>query len=297
MAAGEAAGVADATDGRAVPTTSAPTTTTTPPVPTTRRERQRQATFSEIVQVSRRLLATTGDLSLRAVAAEMGMTPPALYRYVDSYAELLLVVVRAVFDDVIAQMATARDRHPDDPAAQIVAAATAFRTWALGNKAEFRLVFASPRPDLDEVDGESLATRTGPPRIESFAACPPNDGSDAFSAFFSELFAQVWARYRFHVPTEDELDPEVLEVLSRSPLPEATIDGFGPVTPGLVWMFERAWAALYGTVALEVFGCLPEEFVTSGVLYTDTMRGVGRGLGLEPEWERLRSVARAAEPA
>ena len=264
------------------------------PAPTTRRERQRQATFAEIVEVSRRLLATSGDLSLRAVASEMGMTPPALYRYVDSYAELLLVVVRAVFDDVIVQMATARDRHPDDPAAQIVASAAAFRSWALGNKAEFRLVFASPRPDLDETDGESLASRTGPPRIESFAACPPNDGSDAFSAYFSELFAQLWVRYRFHVPTEEELDREVLEVLRRTELPEATIEGFGPITPGLVWMFERAWAALYGTVALEVFGCLPDKFVTSGVLFADTMRGVSRELGLEPEWERLRSVARGA---
>lgn len=267
-------------------------TGTTPVAPPSRRERQRQATYGEIVEVSRRLLARSEDLSLRAIAAEMGMTPPALYRYVDSYAELLLVVVRAVFDDVIDQMSVARDRHPDDPAAQIVAAAAAFRAWALGNKAEFRLVFASPRPDLEETDGGSVAARSGQPRVESFAACPPNDGSDAFSAFFSEVFERVWARYHFHVPTEEDLDPEVWAVLRTTTLPEASLAEFGPVTPGLVWMFERAWAALYGTVTLEVFGCLPAEFITSGILFAETMRDVGRDLGLEPEWERLRSIAR-----
>ena len=53
----------------------------------TRRERHRQATYDEIVSVARALLRSSStDLSLRAVAAEMGMTPPALYRYVDSYA-------------------------------------------------------------------------------------------------------------------------------------------------------------------------------------------------------------------
>ena len=68
----------------------------------TRRERQRQATYDEIVEVSRRLLRASEDVSLRAVSAEMGMTPPALYRYVDSHAELMVLVARSVFEDVVA---------------------------------------------------------------------------------------------------------------------------------------------------------------------------------------------------
>ena len=50
--------------------------------PVTRRERQREATYDEIVAVSAQLLAEGADLSLRAVAGRMGMTAPALYRYV-----------------------------------------------------------------------------------------------------------------------------------------------------------------------------------------------------------------------
>ena len=43
---------------------------------TTRRERQRPATYDEIVEVARRLLQTPEALSPKAVAAEMGSRPP-----------------------------------------------------------------------------------------------------------------------------------------------------------------------------------------------------------------------------
>ncbi|MGI8994826.1 MAG: TetR/AcrR family transcriptional regulator, partial [Nocardioidaceae bacterium] len=121
--------------------------TTTPPADTvapTRRERQRQATYEEIVEVSRRLLPSGDVLSLRAVAAEMGMTAPALYRYVDSHQELLLLVCRSIFRDVVDTLVAARDRQPDDdPAAQILASAISFRQWALSHREEFGLLFAN----------------------------------------------------------------------------------------------------------------------------------------------------------
>lgn len=263
----------------------------------TRRERQRQATYDEIVEVARRLLrSSSGDLSLRAVATEMGMTPPALYRYVDSYAELLELVARSIFIDVVEAMRVARDRHPDDdPAAQIVAASAAFRAWALGNHAEFRLVFASPLPDEGSADA-GTAPAVVPPRVDSLAACPPGNGADMFAAFFSEIFGRLWGKYQFHIPTDDELDPAVLAVL-RDQLPPAKVIGAeGTVAPGMVWMFERAWAALYGTVTLEVFGHIHPEFISSGALFRATLLDLGRSLGLEPEWDRLSKIV-TTDPA
>jgi AcrR family transcriptional regulator len=108
-------------------TTEAKMTTTAP----TRRERQRAATYDEIVTVARDLLGKPETLSLRAIAAEMGLTAPALYRYVDSYHELLMLVAQAIFEDVIGAMTLARDRYgDDDPAAQTLAATVAFR-WRI----------------------------------------------------------------------------------------------------------------------------------------------------------------------
>ncbi|HLN69148.1 MAG TPA: helix-turn-helix domain-containing protein, partial [Streptosporangiaceae bacterium] len=55
-----------------------------------RRDRLRAATTEEIIQTARRLLVRSGPeaMSLRAIAREMGMTAPGLYRYFDSHEAL-----------------------------------------------------------------------------------------------------------------------------------------------------------------------------------------------------------------
>ena len=255
----------------------------------TRRERQRQATYDEIVTVSRQLLRHGRDVSLRAVSAEMGLTAPALYRYVDSHAELMALVARAVFADVVAEMTVARDKHPDDdPAGQIVAAVAAFRRWALGNREEFRLVFASPPSPETEALVESAARRP----ITALEGCVPEElGVHEFSAFFSDIFGRLWQKYRFPVPADDELPAGVLEVLAGEETPDKLAE-LGGISPGMVWMFERAWARIYGTVTLEVFGHVHPGFITTGALFQATVLDIGQDLGLAGEWDRLQAIAR-----
>lgn len=253
----------------------------------TRRERQRQATFDEIVEVSRGLLRAGEDVSIRAVAHAMGLTPPALYRYVDSHTELMTILARSVFDDVIATMTVARDGYPpDDPAARIVAAVAAFRRWALGNREEFRLVFASPE-DLGAPAAEAAVT------ITSLDSCAPDEGgADRFAAFFSDAFGHLWTTYRFAIPSDDELDPDLVAALRAQIVPPTDAQGAPEVTPGMFWTFERAWARIYGTVTLEVFGHIHPAFIESGALFAATVLDIGRELGLEPEWPRLRVILR-----
>ena len=290
----------------------------------TRRERQRQATFEEIVEVSRRLLRAGDDISVRAVAQEMGLTPPALYRYVDSHADLLAMVTRSVFEDVVAAMAVARDaQSPDDPAAQVVGASAAFRAWALRNPSEFQLVFASsdsmqakstqlkptsvpggsvPRDSVgggarevdsvqEDPEGSSPANT---PHITSLADCLPDDsGVHLFAAFFSEIFGRLWVKYQFAIPSDDDLDPELLAILRSEIKPDDVTQGLGSPTPGMVWMFERAWARLYGTVTLEVFGHVHPGMISTGALFTATMLDIGADLNITDEWPRLQLVAKA----
>lgn len=256
----------------------------------TRRERQRQATFDEIVDVSRRLVREGGDVSIRAVAQEMGLTPPALYRYVDSHADLIALVVRSIFEDVVAAMTVARDAQAaDDPSAQVVAASAAFRAWALRNRTEFQMVFASSESmQLDD----ARTTKTG--SISSLADCLPDDsGVHLFAAFFSEIFGRLWAKYQFAVPADDELDPELLAILRSEIKPDEVTNGLRSPTPGMIWMFERAWARLYGTVTLEVFGHVHPGMITTGALFTATMLDIGADLNITDEWPRLQLVARA----
>ncbi len=254
----------------------------------TRRERHRQATYDEIVDVARRLLQTPDALSLRAIAAEMGITAPGLYRYVDSYQELLVLLARSIFADVIESMAESRDRYPaDDPAAQIVASAAAFRRWASGHHQEFRLLFATPLGDWGQ--GDTPSSREP---VRSLAACTPDNGADEFSAFFSEIFVRLLGRYEVRIPTEDELDPDVVAALRSDPGNRSTSEEFGDIPPGVIWVFERAWARLYGTITLEVFGHIHPGLLASGALFRSMMQDIGSDLGLDEDWDRLSDLLR-----
>src|SRR5258708_39623608 len=70
------------------------------------RDRVRAATTQEIKQTARRLLVSQGSeaVSLRAIARDMGMTAPALYRYFDSHEELIKHVVADIFTELAVEL-------------------------------------------------------------------------------------------------------------------------------------------------------------------------------------------------
>src|SRR4028118_174261 len=86
------------------------------PVLTTRRDRLRAQTLDEILAAGRTLVARGEEVSLRAVARSVGVTAPALYRYVDSHGDLLDLMGGALYDELIAELESARDAlEPPDP--------------------------------------------------------------------------------------------------------------------------------------------------------------------------------------
>jgi AcrR family transcriptional regulator len=243
----------------------------------TRRERQRQATYDEIVTASRDLLRAGEKPSLRAVAGAMGMTPPALYRYVDSHKDLLDLVGRSIFADVVATLTEARDRHPDDdPAAQLLVCAVAFRRWALTHPEEFGLIFANTETSKADVP---------PEHVDATGA--------AFGLFFSDMYLRIWKRYGFAVPADDEIDPAVASALGERVGPAKLPCDFPDMPLGLSWLFMRAWARLYGTVTIEVFRHMDPVIIDSGAIFTAMLDDNARDLNFGDDWPRLREVARA----
>lgn len=241
----------------------------------TRRERQRQATYDEIVDVSRRLMGSGDGLSLRAVASEMGMTAPALYRYVDSYRELVLLIGRSIYADVLVTLTAARDRYPDDdPGAQIVAAAVGFRQWALAHREEFSLLFANPA--VSHEDGTE-----------------PDEGVRAFADFYGEIYQRLWDRYGFTIPSDDDLDPDALSALNAQRAAGTLPCDFPGMPIGLSWIFIRAWTRLYGTVTLEVFKHMDTGVIASGALFRAMLQDNGRDLDFGQDWDRLQDVITA----
>lgn len=243
--------------------------------PLTRRERQRQATFEEIVEVSRKLLRETHSVSLRAVAQEMGMTPPALYRYVDGYDELILLVAKAIFAEVVDTMRATVAKYDDsDPGAQLVSAAVAFRHWALAHPDEFEILFASRE-------------------TAGYKGRAAQEGGFEFASMFSEIFLRVYDHYGFDLSEADALPAELIAGLEHARA-EGTLPCEFPGQPiGLVWIFMRCWARVYGTVTLEVFGHIDESVIDSGAMFAAMMDDNGRELNLGDDFDRLRGLIRA----
>src|SRR3954468_13040624 len=108
--------------------------------PVSRRDRARADTVREIKETARQVLVDQGvdGLALRAVAREMGMTAPALYRYFSSREDLVENVVADLYDELVAVIEAARDDARPAPApVQLLACSRAFRHWATTHHAEF----------------------------------------------------------------------------------------------------------------------------------------------------------------
>ena len=160
-------------------------------IPASRRERARDATTAEIKATARRLLVQDGRdaLTLRAIAREMGMTAPGLYRYFASHDDLVVGVCHDILDELTVVLLAARDTVPlDDPIGRLGATCRAFRRWALDHPAEFQPASRPPaRRPVSPVRPRRLV-RSGP---RSCASAPSSSTSSWRSG----------QRRRFRCPT------------------------------------------------------------------------------------------------
>ncbi len=123
-----------------------------PPRPPTPRMRARATTIERAKAIALRQLADGGveALSLNQIAAELGLTGPAIYRYFTTRNELLTELIVDAYSDLSAAMEeTPRKAGTPAGAAQLRALAEAYRAWALGQPHRYRLLFSAPMPGYD----------------------------------------------------------------------------------------------------------------------------------------------------
>ncbi len=191
--------------------------------------------IDEIKVIARRHLATDGaNLSLRAVARDMGMVSSAVYRYFASRDELLTVLIidayNALGDAVEAGDAAIAERA--DLRGRWLAVCHGVRRWALSAPAEYALIYGSPVPGyVAPSDTVAAATRTPAVMIRIIA--------DGFES--GEL-----------TPSGTEDVPDAVRVDLRQ-----LRDAIAPGLPEA--MLARAtigWIHLFGAVSFELFGQL-----------------------------------------
>jgi AcrR family transcriptional regulator len=235
---------------------------------TTRRERSRDDTQQEIRRVARELLVGQGReaVTLRAIAREMGITAPAIYRYHSSLEDLLQQLCLDICTDLAAELATDLAAIPEqDTPAQVFAVCRGFRSWALRHPQEFSLVFASPQ-------GSGL---------------PSHDLNDPFGRIFLTVAGRVLATRQLAMPAEHEVPVELREDLARfrvalfATLAETGFDLPEHVFPlGAAYTMLRFWVRLYGQVALEVFGRFPFAVSAPDLLFESMLAELAEEVGL-----------------
>jgi AcrR family transcriptional regulator len=113
------------------------------------RARARAEMTDEIKLVARRHLAVEGaNLSLRAVARDLGMVSSAVYRYFPSRDELLTALIIDAYNSMgeAAEAADAAVTDRSDVLGRWMAVTTALRGWAVARPHEYALLYGSPVP-------------------------------------------------------------------------------------------------------------------------------------------------------
>lgn len=222
----------------------------------TRRERLRAELIRDIKATALAHLREHGadGLSLRAVARDLGVSAPGLYRYYSGRDDLLTALIADSYHDLADHLLVALgagadqlsgvDRRPpqpphhldDDasPADRMLVVCHAYRAWARSHPNEFGLIYGDPIPGYAAPEGgETVAANT---RVAATLLRPIVEG---------------WLAGGLQVPAAFDADLGAGAAHLRDDIEQVVGD---PVTPALAAYALSAWAWLHGLVSLEVFG-------------------------------------------
>ena len=131
-------------------------------------------------------------LSLKAIAAAMGMTAPALYRYYSSRDELLTELILSAYLH-LAECVEAAVDGAEPPAGQLTAIAQAIRGWAVAEPQRYLLLYGTPVPGYHAPEAATeLARRILAPVLAGFAELRDNTQDRSASTLHESI--TFWTR-------------------------------------------------------------------------------------------------------
>ncbi len=215
----------------------------------TRRERVRQATVQEIKDVARKQMAEQGAaaISLGAIAREMGMTPPALYRYFSSRDALVTELIVDAYQALGDALEAAYLANPQgDYAARFQGLCHAFRRWAQAHPQDYALIYGTPIPHY-----HAPRERTVPL-------------ASRVVTFFGLLLGEAMQAGQLTVPPAYRQIPPTLQRVVDRYLAELPVEG---ATPDIFVLAMLIWSRLNGHVWAELQGHFPPDMTGSGELF------------------------------
>lgn len=216
--------------------------------------------MAEIKAAARRHLATDGaNLSVRAVARDVGMVSSALYRYFPSRDELLTALILDSYVDLGDAAATAEQRAPrDDHYARWAALCHGIRDWAVAHPPEFALLYGSPVPGY-AAPQETIDPASRPLRLMVAIARDASSGNDLVPA-----------------------GPPVSTPLTDAFESIAAVPGLDGGRPDQMAAVAIAWTEVFGAITFELFGRLANSGLDAQAWFDHQVDAMARYIGLSP---------------
>jgi len=200
------------------------------------RARVRAEMIDEIKAVARRHLAADGaNLSLRAVARDMGMVSSALYRYFASRDDLLTALIVDGYNSLGEAVERADAKVTDRAQLRLrwLSATRAVRNWALANPAEYALLYGSPVPGYAAPQDTIAAAARTPVVLARIQADGWASGAVTAAGF----------RPSARLPDPVRADMAHAGAVISAGVPEE-----------LFYIGLTCWVQLFGLVSFELFG-------------------------------------------
>jgi AcrR family transcriptional regulator len=227
--------------------------------PRTARQRARAELTAEILTTARRQLNEVGptQLSLRAVARELGMASSALYRYFPDRDALLTRLIIVAYDELGDACDAGLEAADDDPLTQWRALAHSVRGWAKANPQMYALIYGSPVP--------------------GYAA--PDDTVGPATRILRRLGGICFALDQADVPVPDH--PPIPASVNRS-IDDLLAGEQVELDHGRFMAALNAWALLFGTISFEVFGRYTGMIEDLDALFDHQIDRVAISMGMAP---------------
>jgi AcrR family transcriptional regulator len=228
-----------------------------------RRARQHAAIRDEIKATARAHMARDGAaaLSLRAVAAEMGLSSAAIYYYYANRDALITDLIVDAYRALGAALRTQSDQLADaDVADRLLATMLAYRTWAVAHPAEYALLFGTPIPGY-----------VGPSDVTAPEA-------RATLSVFGELFGIAYGEGRLDAGLDGQPPPASIAAHTVAWMRDTGLQIPMPVLIATL----RSWSVGHGLVGLELDSHLQPIIGDAAALYGYEARALLRGLGVLP---------------
>jgi AcrR family transcriptional regulator len=220
--------------------------------PLDRRSRLRAWTREEIKTAALRQIAEDGaeGVSLNAIAKELGMTGPALYRYVSSRDELLADLVVDAWEDLADALERAAAEHVGQSAAKRLGAiGLAYRAWARAQPHRYRL---------------ALQTRLGSGELAPERVIPASQrGMTVILAALDGLPAGRKPQRAVPAGLRAQLDAWTQRVGGRQ------------LAPAILLRGVIFWSRLHGLISLELDGHLDSMQLDPELLYRAELAELG----------------------